>query len=157
VSPRTTVLLRETGGKPGVSRRILRDMPRSSVRVLSFPRNCSQVTQINPQNPQNLVIVSTLHLCSHLPARHTIFDPCPSMVLEDSGLRLSQYKRGSQSPFPGLDVKMVVISGRDCAFVSFAVARGGSLDRAISLGITLMISLLPSCILAPTLLFEVGA
>jgi hypothetical protein len=40
------------------------------------------------------------------------------------------------------------------AFVSFAVAMGGSLDRAISLGFTLMISLLPSCILAPTLFYR---
>ncbi len=40
------------------------------------------------------------------------------------------------------------------AFLTFAISLGGSLDRAISLTTTLLASLLPSCILAPTLFYR---
>src|SRR3989442_13753958 len=40
------------------------------------------------------------------------------------------------------------------AFLTFAVSLGGSLDKAISLTTTLLESLLPSCILAPTLFYR---
>src|SRR5207245_10010116 len=40
------------------------------------------------------------------------------------------------------------------AFLTFAVSLGGSLDKAVALTTTLFASLLPSCILAPTLFYR---
>jgi len=142
-------------GKPGVSRRLLRD-----IRVLVFVFFLSalivpQVTQVNPQNPQNLVIVSNafiyvaIFLLAIPSSIHVLL-----WVLEDSGLRCHNTTRLTVTVPAAWASRWLSSLGGIGAFVSFAVAMGGSLDRAISLGFTLMISLLPSCILAPTLFYR---
>jgi len=142
-------------GKPGVSRRILRD-----IRVLVFVFFLSalivpQVTQVNPQNPQNLVIVSNafiyvaIFLLAIPSSIHVLL-----WVLEDSGLRCHNTSRLTVTVPAAWTSRWLSSLGGIGAFVSFAVAMGGNLDRAISLGFTLMISLLPSCVLAPTLFYR---
>jgi len=142
-------------GKPGVSRRILRDM-----RVLVFVFFLSalivpQVTQINPQNPQNLVIVSNafiyvaIFLLAIPSSIHVLL-----WVLEDSGLRCHNTTRLTVTVPAAWTSRWLSSLGGIGAFVSFAVAMRGSLDSALSLGFTLTISLLPSCILAPTLFYR---
>ena len=140
-------------GKPGVSRRILRDF-----RVLIFVFFLSalivpQVTQVNPNTP--LVIVSNafiyiaIFLLAIPSSVHVLL-----WVLEDSGLRCHNTKRLTVTVPAAWTSRWLSSLGGIGAFDSFAVAMGGSLDRAISLGFTLMISLLPSCILAPTLFYR---
>jgi hypothetical protein len=140
-------------GKPGVSRRILRDF-----RVLIFVFFLSalivpQVTQVNPNTP--LVIVSNafiyvaIFLLAIPSSIHVLL-----WVLEDSGLRCHNTTRLTVTVPAAWTSRWLSSLGGIGAFVSFAVAMGGSLDRAISLGLTLVISLLPSCILAPTLFYR---
>jgi len=142
-------------GKPGVSRRILRD-----IRVLVFVFFLSalivpQVTQVNLQNPQNIVIVSNefiyvaIFLLAIPSSIHVLL-----WVLEDSGLRCHNTTRLTVTVPAAWTSRWLSSLGGIGAFVSFAVAMGGSLDKAVSLGFTLLISLLPSCILAPTLFYR---
>ena len=139
-------------GKPGVSRRILRD-----IRVLVFVFFISAliVPQVTQVNPQNLVIVSNafiyvaIFLLAIPSSIHVLL-----WVLEDSGLRCHNTTRLTVTVPAAWTSRWLSSLGGIGAFVSFAVAMGGSLDKAISLGFTLMISLLPSCILAPTLFYR---
>ncbi len=111
-----------------------------------------QVTQVNPQN---LVIVSNafiyvaIFLLAIPSSIHVLL-----WVLEDSGLRCHNTSRLTVTVPAAWTSRWLSSLGGIGAFVSFAVAMGGNLDRAISLGFTLMISLLPSCILAPTLFYR---
>ncbi len=115
-------------GPPGFSRRILRDF-----RVLLFVFVLSAI--IVPH-----VIPSSIHV---------LF-----WVLEDSGLRCHNPKRVTVTA-PGAWMSNWLASvGSLGAFLTFAVSLGGSLDKAFSLTTTLLASLLPSCILAPTLFYR---
>ena len=140
-------------GRPGVSRRLLRD-----IRVLVFVFFLSalivpQVTQVNAHTP--LVIVSNefiyvaIFLLAIPSSIHVLL-----WVLEDSGLRCHNTSRLTVTVPAAWTSRWLSSLGGIGAFVSFAVAMGGNLDRAISLGFTLTISLLPSCILAPTLFYR---
>jgi hypothetical protein len=140
-------------GKPGVSRRILRDL-----RVLVFVFFLSalivpQVTQVNPNTP--LVIVSNefiyvaIFLLAIPSSIHVLL-----WVLEDSGLRCHNTSRLIVTVPAAWTSRWLSSLGGIGAFISFAVAMGGNLDRAVAFGFTLMISLLPSCILAPTLFYR---
>ncbi len=139
-------------GKPGVSRRLLRDI---RVLVFVFFLSALIVPQVTQVNPQNLVIVSNafiyvaIFLLAIPSSIHVLL-----WVLEDSGLRCHNTMRLTVTVPAAWTSRWLSSLGGIGAFVSFAVAMGGSLDRAISLGFTLMISLLPSCILAPTLFYR---
>jgi hypothetical protein len=139
-------------GRPGVSRRLLRDF-----RVLAFVFLLSAliVPQVTQVNPQNLVIVSNefiyvaIFLLAIPSSIHVLL-----WVLEDSGLRCHNTSRLTVTVPAAWTSRWLSSLGSIGAFVSFAVAMGGSLDRALSFGFTLVISLLPSCILAPTLFYR---
>ena len=139
-------------GKPGVSRRLLRDI---RVLVFVFFLSALIVPQVTQVNPQNLVIVSNafiyvaIFLLAIPSSIHVLL-----WVLEDSGLRCHNTMRLTVTVPAAWTSRWLSSIGGIGAFVSFAVAMGGSLDRAIALGFTLMISLLPSCILAPTLFYR---
>ena len=139
-------------GKPGVSRRLLRDI---RVLVFVFFLSALIVPQVTQVNPQNLVIVSNafiyvaIFLLAIPSSIHVLL-----WVLEDSGLRCHNTMRLTVTVPAAWTSRWLSSLGGIGAFVSFAVAMGGSLDRAIALGFTLMISLLPSCILAPTLFYR---
>ncbi len=139
-------------GKPGVSRRILRDF---RVLVFVFFLSALIVPQVTQVNPQNLVIVSNafiyvaIFLLAIPSSIHVLL-----WVLEDSGLRCHNTTRLTVTVPAAWTSRWLSSLGGIGAFVSFAIAMGGNLDRALSLGFTLMISLLPSCILAPTLFYR---
>ena len=139
-------------GMPGVKRRLLRDF-----RVLAFVFLLSAliVPQVTQVAPENLVLVSNefIYVAIFLLA-------IPSSiyvllwVLEDSGLRCHNTSRITVTVPAAWTSRWLASIGSVGAFVSFAVAMGGSLDRAVSLAFTLLVSLLPSCILAPTLFYR---
>ena len=139
-------------GMPGVKRRILRDF-----RVLAFVFLLSAliVPELTQVTPDNLVIVSNefIYIAIFLLA-------VPSSiyvllwVLEDSGLRCHNTSRITVTVPAAWTTRWLASVGSVGAFISFAVAMGGSIDRAVSLAFTLIISLLPSCILAPTLFYR---
>ncbi|OLE91523.1 MAG: hypothetical protein AUF79_04010 [Crenarchaeota archaeon 13_1_20CM_2_51_8] len=139
-------------GKPGISRRLLRDI---RVLVFVFFLSALIVPQVTQVNPQNLVIVSNafiyvaIFLLAIPSSIHVLL-----WVLEDSGLRCHNTTRLTVTVPAAWASRWLSSLGGIGAFISFAIAMGGSLDRAISLGFTLMISLLPSCILAPTLFYR---
>ena len=139
-------------GKPGISRRLLRDI---RVLVFVFFLSALIVPQVTQVNPQNLVIVSNAFIYV---AIFLLAIPCSIhvllWVLEDSGLRCHNTTRLTVTVPAAWASRWLSSLGGIGAFISFAIAMGGSLDRAISLGSTLMISLLPSCILAPTLFYR---
>jgi hypothetical protein len=139
-------------GKPGVSRRLLRDF-----RVLAFVFLLSAllVPQVADVTPQNFVLVSNAFIYTAI-----FLLAIPSSiyvllwVLEDSGLRCHNIGRVTVTVPASWTSRWLASIGSVGAFVSFAVALGGSLDRAFSLAFTLLISLLPSCVLAPTLFYR---
>ena len=139
-------------GMPGVKRRFLRDL-----RVLAFVFLLSalivpQVTQVAPQNwfiVSNEFIYIAIFLLAIPSAVHVLL-----WVLEDSGLRCHNTSRITVTVPAAWTSRWLSSIGGIGAFVSFAVAMGGNLDRAISLSFTLVVSLLPSCILAPTLFYR---
>jgi hypothetical protein len=139
-------------GPPGFSRRILRDF---RVLLFVFVLSASIVPQITEVSPANIAIVSNafvyvaIFLLAVPSSIHVLF-----WVLEDSGLRCHNPKRVTVTA-PGAWMSNWLMSvGSLGALLTFAVSLGGSLDRAISLTTTLMASLLPSCILAPTLFYR---
>ncbi len=139
-------------GMPGVSRRLLRDL-----RVLIFVFLLSalivpQVTQVTPNNlvfGSNPFIYVAIFLLAIPSSIHVLL-----WVLEDSGLRCHNISRVTITVPAAWTSRWLASLGSLGAFVSFAVATGGNLDRAISLAFTLLVSLLPSCILAPTLFYR---
>ena len=139
-------------GPPGFSRRIMRDF---RVLLFVFVLSASIVPQITDVNPANVAIVSNafvyvaIFILAVPSSVHVLF-----WVLEDSGLRCHNPKRVTVTA-PGAWMSNWLASvGSLGAFLTFAVSLGGSLDRAISLTTTLIASLLPSCILAPTLFYR---
>lgn len=139
-------------GMPGVKRRLLRDF-----RVLAFVFLLSTliVPQVTQVAPENLVLVSNefiyvaIFLLAIPSSIHVLL-----WVLEDSGLRCHNTSRITVTVPAAWTSRWLASIGSVGAFVSFAVAMGGNLDRAISLAFTLLVSLLPSCILAPTLFYR---
>jgi hypothetical protein len=139
-------------GKPGVSRRLLRDF-----RILTFVFLLSAllVPQLTDVSPQNFILVSNAFVYTAI-----FLLAVPSSiyvllwVLEDSGLRCHNTGRITVTVPAAWTSRWLASIGSVGAFVSFAVAMGGNLDRAFSLAFTLLISLLPSCILAPTLFYR---
>lgn len=139
-------------GAPGFSRRILRDF---RVLLFVFVLSATIVPSITQVSPANLAIASNefiyvaIFLLAIPSSIHVLL-----WVLEDSGLRCHNPTRVTVT-VPGAWISNWLSSlGGLGAFVSFAVALGGSLDRAVSLAITLLISLLPYSILAPTLFYR---
>lgn len=139
-------------GPPGFSRRILRDF---RVLLFIFVLSASIVPQITDVIPPNTVIVSNafvyvaIFLLAVPSSIHVLF-----WVLEDSGLRCHNPKRVTVSA-PGAWMSNWLFSvGSLGAFLTFIVSLGGSVDKAIALTSTLFASLLPSCILAPTLFYR---
>src|SRR2546428_5510819 len=137
---------------PGFTRRILRDF-----RVLLFVYGLSAIVdpQITSVSPANVAIVSNefvyvaIFILAVPSSVHVLF-----WVLEDSGLRCHNPKRVTVTA-PGAWMSNWLASvGSLGAFLTFAISLGGSLDKAISLTTTLLESLLPSCILAPTLFYR---
>jgi hypothetical protein len=139
-------------GMPGVTRRILRDL-----RVLTFVFLLSAliVPQVTDVTPDNLVLVSNtfiyvaIFLLAVPSSIHVLL-----WVLEDSGLRVHNTTRLTVTVPAAWTSRWLASIGSVGAFISFAIAMGGNLDRALSLAFTLSISLLPSCILAPTLFYR---
>lgn len=139
-------------GPPGFSRRILRDF---RVMLFVFVLSASIVPQITDVTPANIVIVSNafvyvaIFLLAVPSSIHVLF-----WVLEDSGLRCHNPKRVTVTA-PGAWMSNWLASvGSLGAFLTFIVSLGGSVDKAFSLTSTLLVSLLPSCILAPTLFYR---
>jgi len=139
-------------GPPGFSRRILRDF---RVLLFVFVLSASIVPQITDVSPANIAIVSNafvyvaIFILAVPSSIHVLF-----WVLEDSGLRCHNPKRVTVTA-PGAWMSNWLASvGSLGAFLTFAVSLGGSLDKAIALTTTLVASLLPSCILAPTLFYR---
>jgi hypothetical protein len=139
-------------GPPGFSRRILRDF---RVLLFVFVLSASIVPQITNVTPANIVIVSdafvyvAIFLLAVPSAIHVLF-----WVLEDSGLRCHNPKRVTVTA-PGAWMSNWLASvGSLGAFLTFIVSLGGSVDKAVALTSTLLASLLPSCILAPTLFYR---
>ncbi len=142
----------KTVGPPGFSRRFLRDL---RVLLFVFVLSATILPSLTEVTPDNLAMVSNqfvyvaLFLLAVPSSIHVLL-----WVLEDSGLRCHNPTRVTVT-VPGIWMsKWLASLGSLGAFVSFAVALGGSLDKAVSLAWTLMISLLPSCILAPTLFYR---
>jgi len=139
-------------GAPGFSRRILRDF---RVLLFVFVLSATILPSIAQVTPDNLALVSNqfiyvaIFLLAVPSSIHVLL-----WVLEDSGLRCHNPKRVTVTVPGAWMSKWLASLGSLGAFVSFAVALGGSLDRAISLSSTLLLSLLPSCILAPTLFYR---
>ena len=139
-------------GPPGFSRRILRDF---RVLLFVFVLSASIVPQITDVTPANIVIVSdafvyvAIFLLAIPSSIHVLF-----WVLEDSGLRCHNPKRVTVTA-PGAWMSNWLASvGSLGAFLTFIVSLGGSVDKALALTSTLLASLLPSCILAPTLFYR---
>jgi len=139
-------------GPPGFSRRILRDF---RVLLFVFVLSATIVPQITAVSPANVAIVSNefvyvaIFILAVPSSIHVLF-----WVLEDSGLRCHNPKRVTVTA-PGAWMSNWLASvGSLGAFLTFAISLGGSFDRAISLTTTLLASLLPSCILAPTLFYR---
>jgi len=139
-------------GPPSFSRRILRDF---RVLLFVFVLSAIIVPQITDVTPANIAIVSNafvyvaIFILAVPSSIHVLF-----WVLEDSGLRCHNPKRVTVTA-PGAWMSNWLASvGSLGAFLTFAVSLGGSLDRAISLTTTLVASLLPSCILAPTFFYR---
>ncbi len=139
-------------GAPGFSRRILRDL---RVLLFVFVLSASIVPEVTDVTPDKLALVSNAFiyvaiLLLAIPSSvHVLL-----WVLEDSGLRCHNPSRVTVTVPGAWMSKWLASLGSLGAFVSFAVALGGSLDRAASLATTLLVSLLPSCILAPTLFYR---
>jgi hypothetical protein len=139
-------------GMPGVSRRILRDL-----RVLFFVFLLSAlivplVTNVTPGNlvpVSNTYIYVAIFLLAVPSSIHVLL-----WVLEDSGLRCHNTSRVMVTVPAAWTSRWLSSVGGLGAVISFAVTMGGNLDRAVSLAITLLVSLLPSCILAPTLFYR---
>jgi hypothetical protein len=139
-------------GMPGVSRRILRDL-----RVLWFVFLLSalivpQVTTVNLENYvlfSNPFIYVAIFLLAVPSSIHVLL-----WVLEDSGLRCHNIPRITTTVPAAWTSRWLASVGSVGAFLSFVVTVGGNLDRAIPLALTLFVSLLPSCILAPTLFYR---
>jgi hypothetical protein len=139
-------------GPPGFSRRILRDF---RVLLFVFVLSAIVVPQITEVSPANIAIVSNafvyvaIFILAVPSSIHVLF-----WVLEDSGLRCHNPKRVTVTA-PGAWMSNWLASvGSLGAFLTFAVSLGGSLDKALALTTTLLASLLPSCILAPTLFYR---
>ena len=139
-------------GPPGFPRRILRDF---RVLLFVFVLSAIVVPQIADVSPANIAIVSNafvyvaIFILAVPSSIHVLF-----WVLEDSGLRCHNPKRVTVTA-PGAWMSNWLASvGSLGAFLTFAVSLGGSLEKAISLTTTLLASLLPSCILAPTLFYR---
>ena len=139
-------------GPPSFSRRILRDF---RVLLFVFVLSATIVPEITQVSPANVAIVSNefvyvaIFILAVPSSIHVLF-----WVLEDSGLRCHNPKRVTVTA-PGAWMSNWLASvGSLGAFLTFAVSLGGSLDKAISLTTTLFASLLPSCILAPTLFYR---
>ncbi len=139
-------------GMPGVSRRLLRDF-----RVLFFIFLLSAliVPLVTDVSPGNLVPVSNTYIYVAI-----LLLAVPSSihvllwVLEDSGLRCHNTSRVTVTVPASWMSRWLSSAGGIGAFISFALTMGGNLDRALSLGLTIFVSLLPSCILAPTLFYR---
>jgi hypothetical protein len=139
-------------GMPGMSRRILRDL-----RVLFFVFLLSAlivplVTDVAPGNlvpVSNTFIYVAIFLLAVPSSIHVLL-----WVLEDSGLRCHNTSRITVTVPAAWTSRWLSSAGGVGAFISFAITMGGNLDRALSLGLTLFVSLLPSCILAPTLFYR---
>jgi hypothetical protein len=139
-------------GPPGFSRRIMRDF---RVLLFVFVLSAIIVPQITDVIPANITIVSNafvyvaIFILAIPSSIHVLF-----WVLEDSGLRCHNPTRVTVTA-PGAWMSNWLASvGSLGAFLTFAVSLGGSLDKAFSLTTTLIASLLPSCILAPTLFYR---
>ena len=139
-------------GPPGFSRRIIRDF---RVLLFVFVLSAIIVPQITDVIPANITIVSNafvyvaIFILAVPSSIHVLF-----WVLEDSGLRCHNPKRVTVTA-PGAWMSNWLASvGSLGAFLTFAVSLGGSLDKALALTTTLLASLLPSCILAPTLFYR---
>src|SRR2546430_17426028 len=106
------------------------------------------VPQVTQGNPQNLVIVSNafiyvaIFLLAIPSSIHVLL-----WVLEDSGLRCHNTTRLTVTVPAAWTSRWLSSLGGIGAFVSFAVALGGRLDRSISFEFSLMIVLIASCIL----------
>lgn len=139
-------------GMPGFKRRLLRDL-----RVLFFVFLLSAliVPLFTTVAPGNLVLVGNefiyvaIFLLAVPSAIHVLL-----WVLEDSGLRCHNTNRITVTVPAAWTSRWLSSFGSIGAFVSFAIAMGGNLDRAVSLAFSLTVSLLPSCILAPTLFYR---
>jgi hypothetical protein len=139
-------------GRPGVSRRILRDL-----RVLFFVFLLSAlivplVTDVTPGNfvpVSNTFIYVAIFLLAVPSSIHVLL-----WVLEDSGLRCHNTSRVTVTVPASWTSRWLSSVGGLGAFISFTVTMGGNIDRAFSLALTLFVSLLPSCILAPTLFYR---
>ncbi|TMI14206.1 hypothetical protein E6H33_08910 [Candidatus Bathyarchaeota archaeon] len=139
-------------GPPGFSRRILRDF---RVLLFVFVLSATIVPQITEVSPADIAIVSNefvyvaIFILAVPSSIHVLF-----WVLEDSGLRCHNPKRVTVTA-PGAWMSNWLASvGSLGAFLTFAISLGGSLDRAIALTTTLLESLLPSCLLAPTIFYR---
>jgi hypothetical protein len=139
-------------GMPGFKRRFLRDL-----RVLAFVFLLSAliVPLLTPVDPGNLLLVGNefiyvaIFLLAVPSSIHVLF-----WVLEDSGLRCHNTTRITVTVPAAWTSRWLSSLGSVGAFVTFAVTMGGSLDRALALSFSLVLSLLPSCILAPTLFYR---
>ncbi len=139
-------------GPPGFSRRILRDF---RVLLFVFVLSATIVPQITEVSPADIAIVSNefvyvaIFILAVPSSIHVLF-----WVLEDSGLRCHNPKRVTVTA-PGAWMSNWLASvGSLGAFLTFAISLGGSLDRAIALTTTLLESLFPSCLLAPTIFYR---
>jgi hypothetical protein len=139
-------------GMPGVSRRILRDL---RVLVFIFLLSALIVPLVTNVSPGNLVPVSNTYIYVAIfllavpSSIHVLL-----WVLEDSGLRCHNTSRVTVTVPASWTSRWLSSAGGIGAFVSFAITMGGNLDRALSLGLTIFVSLLPSCLLAPTLFYR---
>lgn len=139
-------------GMPGFKRRFLRDL-----RVLAFVFLLSAliVPLFTTVAPGNLVLVGNefiyvaILLLAVPSSIHVLL-----WVLEDSGLRCHNTNRITVTVPAAWASRWLSSIGSVGAFISFAIAMGGNLDRAVSLAFSLTLSLLPSCILAPTLFYR---
>ncbi len=142
-------------GMPGVKRRLLRDF-----RVLAFVFLLSAliVPLVTDVSPGNLVPVSNITNTFLYVAIFLLAVPSSIhvllWVLEDSGLRCHNTSRITVTVPAAWASRWLSSVGGVGAFISFAITMGGNLDKALSLGLTLFVSLLPSCILAPTLFYR---
>ena len=139
-------------GMPGFKRRFLRDL-----RVLAFVFLLSAliVPLFTPIAPGNFGLIGSefiyvaIFLLAVPSSIHVLL-----WVLEDSGLRCHNTNRITVTVPAAWASRWLSSLGSIGAFVSFAIAMGGNLDRAVSLAFSLTLSLLPSCILAPTLFYR---
>lgn len=139
-------------GMPGVGRRLLRD-----IRVLFFIFLLSAlivplVTSVNPGDlvpVSNTFIYVAIFLLAVPSSIHVLL-----WVLEDSGLRCHNTSRVTVTVPASWTSRWLSSLGGIGAFVSFALTMEGNFGRAVSLAFTLFASLLPSCILAPTLFYR---